>query len=131
MNAAGNNAGKKILVVDDHADLAENLAEILTCAGFSAVVAASAEEALAHLAAEHVIAVLTDFRLPGLSGAELIGEIRRRGVRVPSVVMSAYTDDDTIARSRKAGALDVLPKPVEIARLMTILQMMLGDRVYS
>jgi DNA-binding response OmpR family regulator len=109
----------KILVVDDHRDLAENLAEILEGAGFEAIVAESAEAALACLEHETVVGLVTDYRLPGRSGAELIKELRRRGNRVPAIVMSAFTDDDTIATARTAGASDVLPKPVELARLFS------------
>jgi DNA-binding NtrC family response regulator len=107
----------KILVVDDHVDLAENIAEILESAGHDAVIADSGEAALALLARESVDAVITDFRLPGISGADLIAELRRRGVGIPAIVMSAYTDDDTIDHSQRAGAMDVLGKPVDLARL--------------
>lgn len=106
-----------MLVVDDHVDLAENIAEILEGAGHEALTAESAEAALAILAREPVDAVITDFRLPGMNGAELIAELRRRGIGVPAIVMSAYTDDDTIDRSQRAGAIDVLGKPVDLARL--------------
>jgi DNA-binding NtrC family response regulator len=108
----------KILVVDDHVDLAENLAEILTDAGYESVVADSAEAALARVAAGGIVAVITDFRLPGQSGAELIAELRRRGSAVPAVVMSAFTDAGTIDQAETAGALDVLPKPIDIQRLV-------------
>jgi DNA-binding response OmpR family regulator len=109
----------KILVVDDHRDLAENLAEILEGAGYQAIVAESAEAALACLEHETVVALITDYRLPGRSGAELIKELRRRGNAMPAIVMSAFTDDDTIAIARTAGARDVLPKPIELSRLFS------------
>jgi DNA-binding NtrC family response regulator len=109
----------KILVVDDHRDLAENLAEILEGAGYEAIVADSAEAALAHLEHEQVVALITDYRLPGRTGAELIKELRHRGNAIPAIVMSAFTDDETIAIARKAGAMDVLPKPVELTRLFS------------
>jgi DNA-binding NtrC family response regulator len=109
----------KILVVDDHRDLAENLAEILEGAGYEAIVAESAEAALTQLEHEEVAALITDYRLPGRTGAELIKELRRRGKDMPAIVMSAFTDDDTIAISRSAGALDVLAKPVELGRLFS------------
>jgi DNA-binding response OmpR family regulator len=116
--AAGAAPQGAILVVDDHVDLAENIAEILAAAGHRAMVAASAEEALRLFDAGGVAGIITDFRLPGRTGAELIAEVRRRGSGVPAVVMSAFTDDETIGKARAAGALDVLPKPVDIARLM-------------
>jgi DNA-binding NtrC family response regulator len=112
----------KILVVDDHSDLAENIVEILQNAGCDAVVATSAEEALERMAAGDIAGLITDFRLPGLSGAELITELRRRGSEVPAVVMSAYTDDQTLLCAQDAGALAVLAKPVDIARLLSLVE---------
>lgn len=110
----------KILVVDDHVDLAENIADILAGAGYDTVVADSAERALARLEEEGIDALITDFKLPGRNGAELITELRRRGSDIPAVVMSAYTDEGTIESAQVAGAFDVLPKPVDIARLMAL-----------
>jgi DNA-binding NtrC family response regulator len=109
-----------ILVVDDHVALAENLAEILGDAGFRTVWADSAEAALECVAKGGITALITDYRLPGRSGAELIAELRRRGVDIPSVVMSAHTDDGTIELAEAAGALEVLSKPVDLDHLMTV-----------
>lgn len=112
----------RILVIDDHIDLAENLAEILGAMGIDAVTAASAEAGLAVIEAGGIRAVITDYRLPGRSGAQLIAELRQRGSRIPAVVMSAYSDDETIRLARSAGALDVLAKPVDLDRLMATVQ---------
>ena len=109
-----------ILVVDDHVALAENLAEILGDEGFRTSWADSAEAALDRVAKGGISALITDYRLPGRSGAELIGELRRRGVDIPIIVMSAHTDDGIIELSEAAGALEVLPKPVDLGRLMAI-----------
>ena len=110
----------KILVVDDHVDLAENLAEILEGGGYETTIAESAEAALETIGSQPVSALLTDYRLPGKTGAELIGELRRQGNRMPAIVMSAFTDDDTIAIARNAGAIEVLAKPVDLGRLFSL-----------
>lgn len=111
----------RVLVVDDHIHLAENIAEILDGEGYQTMVAGSAEQALGLLEAERVDALITDYRLPGLSGAQLITEIRRRGRAIPAIVMTAYSDDHTLADARAAGALDVLGKPVALARLLQMI----------
>jgi CheY-like chemotaxis protein len=111
-----------VLVVDDHVHLAENIAEILAGEGYLTRVATSAEEALNALEAGPIDALLTDFRLPGLNGAQLIGEIRRRGRGIPALVMSAYSDDDTIREARESGAIEVLGKPVQLPKLLGLLQ---------
>ena len=108
-----------ILVVDDHVAMAENIAEMFEMGGYRASVAESAEEALA-LLTEKISALITDFRMSAWNGAELIAEIRRRGSGIPAVVMTAYSDEETHNACTKAGALAVLPKPVEISRLLAL-----------
>jgi DNA-binding response OmpR family regulator len=108
----------RILVVDDQIELAENIAEVLQGIGFQTEVAGSAEEGLDRVARGGITAVVTDFKLPGQTGAQLIEELRRRGERMPVLMMSAYTDEATIDRSRSAGAWFFLPKPVPLGTLV-------------
>lgn len=107
-----------VLVVDDQVELAENIAEILQGVGFQTEVAACAEEALDRVTAGGITAVVTDFKLPGRTGVQLVEELRRRGQRIPILIMSAYTDEATIDQSRAAGAWLFLPKPVPLATLV-------------
>jgi DNA-binding NtrC family response regulator len=118
------NVTDKILVVDDHIPLAENIAELLEGAGHPAVTAASAEQALQVLEIDAIHALITDFRLPGLNGADLIREMHRRGRLIPAIVMSAYSDDGTVGAARAAGALEVLCKPIPPARLLELVERM-------
>jgi CheY-like chemotaxis protein len=115
----------RILVVDDHVELAENIAEILDGQGYYTEVAESAEQALACLPKQAFDALITDFRLPGLNGAELISAVHQRGNSLPCLVMSAFTDQDTVERARTAGAGVVLPKPVNIQALLVALHQIL------
>ena|SRR6188768_1705555 len=109
-----------VLVVDDNQDLAENIAEILGLRGYAASIATSGEEALHQAVAAGVILLVTDFRLPGMSGAELVLRLREKRQDLRAIVMSAYTDDLTIAAARSAGA-DFLPKPVDLGALARLL----------
>jgi DNA-binding NtrC family response regulator len=118
----------KILVVDDHIDLAENIAEVLSGGGYEVITAHSAEEALTWLDRGEVAALVTDYRLPGRNGVELIQEVRRRGNDIPALVMSAFADDDTIEASRVAGATEVLAKPVPLDRLLSLMDTLGSDR---
>ena len=117
-------AQPEILVVDDHVVLAENIAEILSDGGHEVVTAASAEIGLRLIAQGGIGARITDYRLPGRSGAQLIAELRRNGNGIPAVVMSAFTDDETIQISRAAGALAVLAKPVDLETLFSAVEAM-------
>ena len=110
----------KILIVDDHVDLADNLAEILANAGYETLVEASAEAGLERISQGGIVALISDYRMPGTNGVEFIREIRRRGYHMPVVMISAFADDDTVMRARAAGAAEVLAKPVDIQKLTTL-----------
>jgi two-component system C4-dicarboxylate transport response regulator DctD len=114
-------SGRRVLVVDDNLELADNLAEMLALAGFGAVVAGSAEEAFPLALAGGLCFVLTDYRLPGRSGAELIRDLRGRGWKIPAALMSAYTDESTIATARAAGIVEFIPKPVDFRHLAEVI----------
>jgi DNA-binding NtrC family response regulator len=108
----------RVLVVDDQIEFAENIAEVLQGLGFETDVASSAEAGLEKIRQGGITALITDFKLPGQSGAELIEEIRRLGQRIPALVMSAYTDDRTMDHAQAAGAWLFMPKPVPLSALM-------------
>jgi two-component system response regulator AtoC len=109
-----------VLIVDDNQDLAENIAEILSLKGFVTVIATSAEEALPKALPDGPGILVTDFRLPGMTGAELVRQIRQQRETVRAVVISAYTDERTITAAKTAGA-EFLPKPVDLASLSRLL----------
>jgi DNA-binding response OmpR family regulator len=113
--------GGSILVVDDNLPLAENIAEILALAGYRTVVAGSAEEALPHTLCEELGMVITDFRLPGLDGLELVRRVRAAGAHVRCIVMSADPDDRVRARSEEMGAR-FMPKPLSPGALTSLVR---------
>ena len=111
----------RVLIVDDNVGLAENIAEILEIDGHTTVVAASAEEALAKSLASDPEVVVTDYRLPGINGADLVKRFNQMGGRVRAVVISAYTDERTIREATDAGA-DFVAKPVDFRRLSRLVR---------
>jgi DNA-binding NtrC family response regulator len=106
----------RILIIDDNVNFAENIAEILQIDGHVTEIAASAEEALSKVLAARSDVVITDYRLPGIDGASLVRQLNQMGLRVHSIVISAYTDERTIADARSAGATFV-PKPIDFQSL--------------
>jgi CheY-like chemotaxis protein len=107
---------RRVLIVDDNVDLAENIAEILQIDGYLTEVAASGEEALKKALESSPDVVVTDYRLPGISGALFVEQFRRQRVAILAVVISAYTDEGTIKEARDAGAT-FMPKPVDFKLL--------------
>ena len=103
---------RHILIVDDNLALAENIAEILEMDGHSTAIAGSAEDALTMAMQHNPDVVVTDYRLPGMTGAGFVKQFRRIHSRVHAVVISAYTDDGTITEARDSGA-EFMAKPVD------------------
>jgi two-component system response regulator AtoC len=107
---------RRVLIVDDNVGLAENIAEILGFDGHSTVVAASAEEALAIAQANDPEVLVTDYRLPGINGTDLVKQFWKMRTPLCAVVISAYTDERTMAEAKDAGARFVA-KPVDFGLL--------------
>lgn len=112
---------RRILIIDDNVNLAENIAEILEIDGYLTEVAATAEEALSKVGPSKPDVVVTDYRLPGMSGPNLVRQLREIGLRVRAIVISAYTDERTIADARSVGATFVA-KPVDFTILGRMIQ---------
>ena len=84
-------AGATVLIVDDDAAFRELVTDILAREGVRLVTAGSAEEALQRVALEPVDVVLTDQRMPGLDGLEVLAEIRSQHPRLPVIVIGTLT----------------------------------------
>jgi CheY-like chemotaxis protein len=112
---------RRYLLVDDNVPFAENIAEIIRDSGAEVDLASSGEHALALARTTRYDAVMTDMKMPVMSGARLVHEIRKIDPLIPAIVVTAYTGDDDLASARHEGLLSVLPKPVPVGRLLTLL----------
>jgi DNA-binding NtrC family response regulator len=119
--------GGSILVVDDNVALAENIAEILALDGYRTATAASAEEALPRALDLAVAVVITDFRLPGIDGSELVSRVRQARDEVGFIVMSAHSDDRVHQRAREVGA-SFLSKPIKLDLLADLVRLSVPQR---
>jgi two-component system, response regulator PdtaR len=113
---------KRFLFVDDNFDFAENLAEILRDHGDYVAVAGGGAQALELLRTNRFDALVTDMRMPGMSGAALVHEVRRVDPGLPAIIITAYTGEADLAAARNEGVLAVLPKPVPIRGLILMLK---------
>ena len=102
----------RILVVDDEKSIRLTLKAFLQGAGYAAVTAGDADEALAALAQDDIDVVLTDIILPKHSGIELLGMIREKASRVPVILMTGEPTLDTAAAAVRGKAFDYLSKPI-------------------
>ncbi|ALN74978.1 sigma-54 dependent transcriptional regulator [Aureimonas sp. AU20] len=106
-----------ILIVDDEERLLDVLGGMLENLGYEVLQAVGAPAALAQLGAQPVDLVLTDLRMPGMSGHDLLVEIRRTHPILPVVVMTAFTTVRDAVQMIKDGAFDYIGKPIEVEEL--------------
>lgn len=103
-----------VLIVDDEPRLAETLALALEGGGLAAEFVTSAEHALERLAQGEFGLVITDLRMPGSGGRDLLQEVRRLRPDLPVVIMTAYASLRDAVALVKEGAFDYISKPFEI-----------------
>jgi NtrC-family two-component system response regulator AlgB len=110
-----------VLVVDDDPAIAATLSVGLRSLGCDVRTAPGAKEALAALEGRFAELILTDMRMEGESGIDLIREVRARNPHALCVVMTAFASFDNAVSSIKAGAFDYLPKPFSMEQLEHLL----------
>ncbi len=101
-----------ILVVDDEAIIVKSMAAMLRAEGYQVKSAASAEEALDKTVDEVFDLILTDVAMPGMSGIELLKEIRAKSPDTVVIVITGYGNIEDAVRCTKMGAYDYLTKPL-------------------
>jgi CheY-like chemotaxis protein len=112
---------KRFLFVDDNLAFAENLAEIVRDEGDEVAIAGSGALGVELARARRFDAVVTDMRMSMMSGARLVHEIRAVDPGLPAIVITAYTGQQDLEAARQEGILAILPKPVPIRRLLSLL----------
>jgi two-component system NtrC family response regulator len=108
----------QILVVDDEPTQLELIGGFLKKQGFATVLAASAKKALEIFRAEPIDLVLTDQRMPDMSGLELVKALRAINPEAAAIVITAYGTVETAVAAIKAGAADYVAKPVNLDELL-------------
>ncbi len=109
---------RTLLVVDDDLAMREMLVSLFVEHGFAVQQAASADEALECLRDVEYDVVLSDIKMPGRSGIEMVGEIREMRPETPVVLMTAFGSIDSVIESMRAGAFDYITKPFEAESVM-------------
>ena len=100
-----------VLVIDDERNMRRSLENVLSDEGYAARLAESAEDALGHLAGEEFFMVITDARLGGMSGYELLKRIHEQKPELPVLMLTAYATPKLAVEAIRAGAIDYLSKP--------------------
>lgn len=104
---------RSVLVVDDKELMRESVGGTLERAGFSVASASDAQNAIQQIAAKRPDVVVTDLKMPGMTGLELLEKIRQIDDDLPVVLMTAFGTIETAVSAIKQGAFDYLTKPFE------------------
>ena len=110
----------RLLIVDDDRASAEILLRVLDSKGHCARAVENAEDAAKYLDEESFDIVLLDHVLPGATGMQSLGRLRKL-TRAPIHLMSGYTDDETRTDAQLLGAAGFLPKPLDLASIFILI----------
>jgi len=111
-----------ILVVDDDVEMRELVHDVLKARGHQVTTAGSGQEALTLLAQSDFVVVLTDLRMKGMGGTELLTEIKRVYPDIDVILMTAFGSVETAVEAMKLGASDYLTKPVKSEAIVRVVE---------
>jgi len=128
-----NMAKEHILVVDDEQNMRNTLAFILETANYHVTTAAEGRSALEEILAaregDHPVDLLiTDMRLPGLTGLQLIDELNYLKIKIPVLVITAYGDRSLLLELERTGCADYLDKPFDYKELVRRVDLLMEKR---
>src|SRR5262249_39007719 len=106
---------EKVLIAEDNDDMRDLLQEVLEDAGYETLVAANGRQALAHVEKEHEVIdlVITDVRMPEMTGKELLAKARELRAEAPVIVITAFGSVEQAVEMVKSGAYQYMTKPFE------------------
>ena len=111
-----------VLVVDDDADMRSLLCDVLQGRGHQCTGVGSGDDALQRLSEEDYAVVLTDLRMKGMLGTELLAEVKHRYPDIGVILMTAFGSVETAVEAIRHGASDYLTKPVKTEELVRVVE---------
>ena len=122
---------EKLLIIDDDESLNEALRLILVKEGYEVSTAENAEEALSQITRINFDLVISDLKLPGDSGIDLLKKVRQSNEDLPFIIITAYDETTSTIKAIQEGAYDYLEKPLDLDRLKTIIKRALEGKKLS
>ena len=113
---------KPIWVVDDDHSIRFVLDKALTREQFSVRTFASAREVLKALESDSPQVLVSDIRMPGGSGIELLAQVKQQQPGLPVIIMTAYSDLDSAVQAFQGGAFEYLPKPFDVTKAVDLIR---------
>jgi DNA-binding NtrC family response regulator len=118
----------RVLVVDDEPDMVENCARILKRAGYQCLTATDPNRALALVDSERPDLLLTDLKMPGMDGMEVLRRAREMDPALPVILITAFASIESAVAAIKDGAFDYLPKNFSVDQLRVAVERGLRQR---
>ena len=118
----------RIMIIEDDEEMRTLLKDFFEQEGFETDAASNGVDALRAISEDHFDLVVTDIRMPGLTGLDILPAIRKLKPETPILVMTAYGSDDLRRRILERGATIYLEKPVRLSRLKTLIQEMVSSK---
>src|SRR5213593_5204367 len=110
----------KILLIEDDAGIVGGLKKELQFQGYEVAVAERGDKGLAQAKEQPFDVVITDLKMPGLSGLELVEQLHATKPKLPIILMTAFGTTETAIEATKRGAYDYLLKPFEMPELLEV-----------
>jgi two-component system, NtrC family, response regulator HydG len=118
----------RILIVDDEPDVLGFMQQLLETRGYEVDTATGGEQALLLLTDAAPALLITDLRMPHMSGLDLLEKVRLLNPNLPGIVLTAAGDISSAVRAMRAGAADYLSKPVDVGALLLAVERALEHR---
>lgn len=120
-----------ILVVDDEEMMRELLEDVLVMEGYAVETAAGGQAALARMKELQPLLVISDIKMPGMSGFDLLRSIKERFPDMRMIMMTGYSDDFTVRDAVTLRADEYIIKPFSTQYLTAVVKLVLGDLRHS
>lgn len=117
LEAGADNAPRKILVVDDEADICELFVRALSKRGFIVDTANTGQDGIRMATTQNYDLIFLDLKMPGMTGVETFKELKRLNVRSLTVIVTGYPDSDLLAETMKLGPLTIILKPFDLTEI--------------
>ena len=115
----------KILLVDDNEDFLDSTKDVLETEGYQVVTADNGEDAVILAGSQYFNVVLMDIKMPGINGVESFLKMKAQNPDVQVILVTAYSLDELISRAQAEGVLAILPKPLDISKLLKTIAVVL------
>src|ERR1700722_11844665 len=116
------NAATRILLVEDDSGITDTLQRVLTAEGHVVEIEKRGDGGLARAVKDSFNLVITDLKLPGLNGLELVRQLHKTKPRLPIILVTAFGTTQTAIEAMKLGAYDYLLKPFNLPQLIELVR---------